>query len=763
MSAPRVVQIAEFDRPHGGSFVPVLDGMLRRAAARGWRTEVVLPEPAGATEWAERLSEHSRLRLAPADVLGSRLSRGHWLGEQLRGDDGPTVLHTHFTSWDIAALKASKMRGVANTSVFWHVHSALPKEPHVVARGVLKFGVIGRGVAGVICPAPNIALGTMQWLAPRDRVHFVPSALSADAYPLVDAADRAQARAELGLPADAKVVLHFGWHNFLKGTDIFLETIRTMVDRDDAIIAVVRGHEPQAEELAAELGLGGHVRFQEPVEESRTLFAAADVVLSSSREEGMAYTVLESVASGTPVVATPIPGHTYIADAMDACRITRRDPAALADATFDAIHQPPAERKRDAERAHAWVADHLSIPSIANRVVDLYEEALDLPSSLPHATETPHRDRPRVIQVVEFANPNPGSFVPMLAAANRAAIASGATAEMIVGDGSAGHGWIEDLRASGAEVRFAPAVGRDGTRRWLREVIEESTGPVILHTHFTGFDLAAAAAAARIPRAKVIWHIHSALNHAPGVYVRNVIKFGVLSRMVDRVLCPSPDLERNLRKRGAPEGLVEFVPNGIDATRFRPATPEERSSARERFGLPAEGRTAVGLAWNWEVKGGELFIRSVAAARRKIENLTGLLVSSDARGGALADELGIDGMIRSVEPVANARELYAAADVMVAASQREGGTPFAVLEALSSGLRVVGSDIAAHRFIADRTDAMVIAPREPAAFAAAIAEALDSPRPTTGLPPDFTLERWADRIGEIYAELSASAPSSSKI
>ena len=765
MSSRRVVQVVEFDRPQGGSFIPALDGFLAAAAERGWRTEVVLPESAAGVDWIGQLDAHSRIRFAPECALRSRPTRSRWLAEQLHGDPGPTVLHTHFTKWDIAALTASRMPGVKSTSVFWHVHSALARSPQLVTRGVLKFGVLGRGVAGIICPAPNIALGTMQWLAPHDRVHFIPSAIDADAYPLADATDRRSAREELGLPPEAKVVLHFGWHTYLKATDTFLEALRVMVDRDDSILAIVRGHEPISERYAAKLDLTGHVRFIAPVPRSRTLFAAADVVLSSSREEGMAYTVLESIATGTPVVATPIPGHTFIADEIDACRITRRDPVALADAAMEAIDQPVELRDREAREAHAWVAERLSIPTISNEIVDLYEDALDLQVSRPRPPSPGRRPQPRVIQVVQFANPNPGSFVPMLAAACRAAIAAGAEPEVVIGAGAAGHTWIDALRAVGARVRFAPDTNRDGVRRWLREVIDESDGPVILHTHFTDFDIAAAGAALASSRAKVIWHVHSALNHEPAVYVRNVVKFGLISRFVDRLICPAPDLAADLQSRGAPRGLVDFIRNGIDGARFQPPSPERRSQARARFGLPAKGPVALGFAWNWDLKGGELFVRTVATARETLSDLSALHITSDPRAGELSVRLRLDGAIRSIEPVADATELYAAADVLLATSEREGGTPFAVLEALSSGLPVVASDIAAHRFIAERAEGIVIEPRQPDEFAAGLLEAIAVGRPAGGptLPAEFSLDRWSERIGEVYAELGVSASSSSRM
>lgn len=751
---PRLVQIAEFDRPQGGSFVPMLSGVLELASAWGWRTTAVLPETAERAEWIADIRAVAEVELAPASALGSRRTRGEWLARTLHEGRAPTILHTHFTSWDVAALIASRHIDAEPAAVFWHVHSALPRDAAVVARSAVKFGVLGRGVAGILCPAPNIVLGVAQRLGPEARIHFVPSALDPSLYPLADAAARESARRELDLPADAKVVLHFGWHPYLKGTDIFLGVLRDLIAEDDSVVGIVRGHEPESVTMAADLGIADNVRFQDPVPDAASLFAAADVVVSSSREEGMAYTVLEALCSGTPVVATAIPGHAYIGEQVEACRITSIDPRGILAATRETLALPPERRAEIGAAAHEWIVENLSVPVIAERMISLYERELPDPTVVREATPSARsaarsRSQPTVIAVAEFANEAPGSFVPMLAAGARATTERGWRAEVVLPAAAADRPWAAALAESGARVRFAPEVGRDGTRRWLRGLIAETSGPSILHTHFTGFDLAASFATRGVDEAASIWHVHSTLSRTPWIVVRNFLKFGLAGRGVDAIICPAPELVGALTERGAPRDRVRFVPNAIDLDRFTPFGEGERRAARDRLGIEGDGIVVLGFSWSWEVKGGELFVRAVDAARRETPVARAMIVTADPRAPRLIAELGLDGIAEAIAPAADPRSLYAATDVFVAASRAEGGTPFAVLETLASGVPVVASELPAHRYIADRASGVTLVPREPVAFGAAIAAAAEQPG-TPAVDATFGLDRWCGDMIEVY-------------
>ncbi len=372
MSDQQLLQVCNFPRAEAGSFIPFIAEVLRRAQAQGWRAKAVFTDPGFELPW---LADFERQGLE-AHVAGGRTrrERGQVLAEFIDAG-GPAILHTHFTTWDVAAVRVARSR--PDTRVFWHVHSTLPTSAVGWARNAIKFGLVARSVDQILCPAPNVVEGVKARFGPRERVSLFPSAIDLAQFPATSADERRRAREELGIPAGATALLHFGWHWRLKGGRAFVETVRKLVDAGgEGIVALERGGGEEARADVDALGLGDVVRFIDPLPSIRPLFAAADVVVSSSASEGMAYSVLEALASGAPVVATRIPGHALIGEHVTACRLAGSAPEALAAAVRETLDRDPAQASAEREQARMWLQDHLSVEVLAARLLELYRPSL---------------------------------------------------------------------------------------------------------------------------------------------------------------------------------------------------------------------------------------------------------------------------------------------------------------------------------------------------------------------------------------------------
>lgn len=141
--------------------------------------------------------------------------------------------------------------------------------------------------------------------------------------------DRTAIRARLGL--QGPVWLTVGNLIELKGVDIAIEALARMPD-NTLLIAGVGPEEHKLRRLVERLGLVARVRFLGAVPQAElcSYYNAADALVLASSREGMPNVVLEAMACGTPVVATPVGGVPELITAAEGGELMReRSPEAL--------------------------------------------------------------------------------------------------------------------------------------------------------------------------------------------------------------------------------------------------------------------------------------------------------------------------------------------------------------------------------------------------------------------------------------------------
>jgi glycosyltransferase involved in cell wall biosynthesis len=140
---------------------------------------------------------------------------------------------------------------------------------------------------------------------PPERLVVIPNGVPAARFPLADDAARVKARARWALPADGPVVALVG--SLTPEKDVGRAV--AAVGRLPHVTLVVAGDGPDRAALEARVaaaGAGDRVRFLGSVPGSGDVLAAADVVVSSSRTEGMPGVLIEAGLTGRPVVATDV-------------------------------------------------------------------------------------------------------------------------------------------------------------------------------------------------------------------------------------------------------------------------------------------------------------------------------------------------------------------------------------------------------------------------------------------------------------------------
>ena len=196
---------------------------------------------------------------------------------------------------------------------------------------------------------------------------------------------RAAARAELGLNGH-KVLLYVGRIEALKGVDLLINSVAHL-EADGEVQALVVGADAggsgevaRLRRMADDLNLGDAVAFVGRVSQERLAwyYSAADVCVVPSFYESFGLSALESMACGTPVVASRVGGlPTIVQHGRTGYLKSWRCPEAFAHS----LEMIMANRslQESMGRAARRRAESLSWDGVAGRLLALYDELAAAP------------------------------------------------------------------------------------------------------------------------------------------------------------------------------------------------------------------------------------------------------------------------------------------------------------------------------------------------------------------------------------------------
>ena len=160
--------------------------------------------------------------------------------------------------------------------------------------------------------------------ADENKVTTLRNGVDLDLFSPSNEAEQQALKDELGI--QNKLVMSVGWLIERKGHYLVIDAIKNI---DNATL-VIAGDGPDLNQLKNQvnkLGLENRVRFLGAITqpELNKWFQAADVTVLASSREGWANVLLESMASGTPVVATKVWGTPEVVTCAEAGVLVERN------------------------------------------------------------------------------------------------------------------------------------------------------------------------------------------------------------------------------------------------------------------------------------------------------------------------------------------------------------------------------------------------------------------------------------------------------
>ena len=292
------------------------------------------------------------------------------------------VVHSHYWLSGLATTLLARRWGIPHVTTF-HTLAEIKKraragEDEPEERSVGEVRVIRTADAIVAFSRHESEAMVRFYDAPADRIKVIPCGVDVDLFRPVD---RSEAKQKLGFGEDG-VVLFVGRLDPLKGVDILMRAVAQLERADTTRTIIVGGGEADAEmtrlrALCDELGIAERVSFlgRMAQHELPLYYSAADVSVIPSYYESFGLVALESMACGTPVIASRVGGlPTIVKDGVNGYLIPWRCPEPFADG-LDVLLGNAAIRQSMSD-ASQQTAESMSWTAVVDNLLNTYQALL---------------------------------------------------------------------------------------------------------------------------------------------------------------------------------------------------------------------------------------------------------------------------------------------------------------------------------------------------------------------------------------------------
>jgi len=204
------------------------------------------------------------------------------------------------------------------------------------------------------------------------KVHIVPNGIDR---PVL--ASSSEARAKLGIPADAIVIGFVGRLTPQKAPDVMLEAFAAAFRQRPNVQLVMVGSGPSEDDTRRRVerfGLASRVKLLGDVS-GPPLMPAFDIFCLSSRYEAMPYVYLEALAAGLPIVSTRVGGTTMSVEPQRNGVIVPPDDVAALAAGLTSLVDDRQLRQRFAAGS-LQMAERFTCGQMVDHTLRIYDQVL---------------------------------------------------------------------------------------------------------------------------------------------------------------------------------------------------------------------------------------------------------------------------------------------------------------------------------------------------------------------------------------------------
>jgi glycosyltransferase involved in cell wall biosynthesis len=321
-------------------------------------------------EFVEQMSKFQQESGIEYEIVHTNYWLSAWVGLELKKIQACKQVHTYHS------LGAVKYKSVSTIPMIAKTRLAVEKEVLEAANCI-------------IATSPQEQEHMRSLVSTKGNINVIPCGTDINRFGKIQ---QQQARQQLGIDADTKVILYVGRFDFRKGIETLVRAVAQSKLRGNANLKLIIGggsrpgqsdgkERERIEGIVNELGMQEFTIFPGRLgdDDLPIYYAAADVCVVPSHYEPFGLVAIEAMASSTPIVASDVGGLQYtVVPEETGLLAPPKDDVAFATA-IDRILSNAEWRNQLSYAARKRVEDMFSWDGVATQLSKLYTQLLEEP------------------------------------------------------------------------------------------------------------------------------------------------------------------------------------------------------------------------------------------------------------------------------------------------------------------------------------------------------------------------------------------------
>ncbi|MDY4079530.1 MAG: glycosyltransferase family 4 protein [Clostridium sp.] len=360
-----ILQITDYAAPYEGNFINSLKVLEEHLNKKKIKMIYMFPKTGKEIEWVNDLKDNcNEANGRKVTFLFEGILENIKIIRSVIKENNIKIIHSHFClpKTQLAIKICCILEKNVKLVQHYHNHFQLPS--NLLKKYLFKY--IFEGDFNIGC-SDSVAKSIIY--NPK-KVVSIPNAIY---FPRLDRYEEID-RKKLGIRENSKVILMFGFDYYRKGVDIAIKAIKPIAEEYNItlMISISVGIDNIKNKIKEEFGsMPDWIKIVTARSDVSSLYHVSDIFLSSSREEGLCYSVIEAVYCKTICICSKISGHPL--DIPSIQLFEKENSGELTEIIKKIMNFSSNEKEIITQKSKEYVLAKYDIDKWSENIIKLYE------------------------------------------------------------------------------------------------------------------------------------------------------------------------------------------------------------------------------------------------------------------------------------------------------------------------------------------------------------------------------------------------------